>query len=260
MSVAAAPVKERFRYEVDLVDALEPTFATSIFKRHDPDVETFREVPAARGVPDLSAVRFDRDRVAQRVEAGVRCLSTDIEVRAVLALRAKAMTITELAARIGMSKDYVRRAVVPLLLDLGWLDGAGEKLRLRPEARPVGRRVVTVEAKLRDWLRAFNQARHQQLSADAAYIALDSAHSRVALERLDGIAQRGIGVIVVDAATNRHRVAVRPQRILRSVDTAVGRMLVAERSLELHLRGERAGQVAPVFGWYPPERREQPAS
>lgn len=76
-----------FRYEAELVDALELTFANSVFRRNDPDVETFREVPAVRGIPDLTAVRFDRDAIAQRTEHQIGCLTTDTEVRTVLALR-----------------------------------------------------------------------------------------------------------------------------------------------------------------------------
>lgn len=241
-----------FRYEIDLVDALEPRFALSVFRRNDPRVATFREVPAARGVPDLTAVRFDQNVIDARVAGGVRCLTTDIEVRAVLALRRGPLSIPEIAERVNSSREYVRRSLVPMLFQLGWLKEVGPLVVLRDEARPAGRRVVTVEAKLRDWLRAFNQARHQQLSADAAYIALDLAHARGAVEQASAIAARGIGIIVVDAATGRHSVIARPKTVLPRNQTQVGRALIAERSLELYLRGERAGQVAPVFGWFPP--------
>lgn len=239
-----------FRYENDLVSALEPTFAASLFRTVDENVQTFSEVPAVRGVPDLSVVRFNPEVVAARIETGVRCLTTHVEVRVVLALRRATMDLGQLAERLNLSRDYLRRSVLPMLVQLGWLETcAGGAIRLRPTARPAGVRVVTVEAKLKDWRRAFAQARHQQLSADAAYIALDAAHSRAPLGELQGIAERGIGVVIVDAETGEHTVAARPRPIYQRSSTAIGRMLVSERCLAMSLRGERAGQVAPVFGW-----------
>lgn len=151
-----------------------------------------------------------------------------------------------------MTRDYIRRAVLPLLERLNWVTQTNSTVTLNPPARFVGRRVVTVEAKLKDRGRAYNQAQNQQRSADAAYIALDATKTTAVKPHLDGIAERGIGVIEVDATTGRHRVLARPHPNVPKTATLVGRTLIAERCLDLALRGERAGQVAPVFGWTHP--------
>lgn len=253
MTTTVAVGKTRFRYESDLVDVLQPAFADSVFRRGDPNVTTFREVPAVRGIPDLVAVRFDPQAIAERGAHEVRCLSSDVEVRFVQALRRTGpLDIQTLTALVGLTRDYVRRSVLPMLEQLGWVTVADGVVSLRPGTQPVGRRVVTVEAKLRDWLRAFNQARNQLYSADAAYIALDEASAGAARAQLDAIAKRGIGVITVNADTNRHRVLIRPARVLDPAKTVVGRELIAERSFDLWQRGERSGQVSPVFGWFLP--------
>ena len=253
MTTTAARARTRFRYESDLVDVLQPTFADSVFRRGDSNVTTFREVPAVRGIPDLVAVRFDSKAIAERGVQEVRCLSSDVEVRVVQALRRTGpIDIQTLTGLAGFTRDYVRRSVLPRLEQLGWITVTNGLVSLRPGTQPVGRRVVTVEAKLRDWLRAFNQARNQLYSADAAYIALDEASAGTARGQLDAIAQRGIGVITVNADTNRPRVLIRPTRVLDPAKTVVGRELIAERSFDLWRRGERAGQVSPVFGWFPP--------
>ncbi|MCI0156811.1 hypothetical protein KNO15_08890 [Leifsonia shinshuensis] len=139
-----------------------------------------------------------------------------------------------------------------MLEQLGWTTTTAGQVTLQPGTQPIGRRVVTVEAKLRDWLRAFNQARNQLYSADAAYIALDETSATTAVKQVDAIAERGIGVITVNAESGRHRVLVRPKRALDPKKTSVGRELIAERSFGLWQAGERAGQVSPVFGWYLP--------
>lgn len=242
-----------FRYEADLVSVLRDDLPRLAF-RHEQfsPVEVFREVPAVHGVPDLAGLRFDFDRIAARDAAGVRPLSTATEVRAILAIGPEA-TAADIAARAKLSPDYVRRAVLPLLSDLGWVTRTvAGSVRVRPEARWVGRRVVTVEAKLRDWRKALAQARRQQLSADAAYIALDSGALSGIRDHLAEVARGGIGVIAVDAEHKRARVLARPARVSDPRRNA-GRALLAERSLEMMLRGTREGQIYPVFGRSAPQ-------
>jgi len=253
MLPAAPATTPRFRYESDMIPVISAALPTLSFGRTTVDeVELFTEVPAVFGIPDLTAIRFDFAAVTARTVAGVRPLATDAEVRLALALETHPTTLAELARRSGYSVDYVRRAVLPMLTENGWVTrGDNGDYRRAPASRWVSKRIVTVEAKLRDWSRALGQARRQRLSADAAYIALDMPAVKPIQDSLDRIAAGGIGVIGVDAASGRARVLVRPATV-RSSDSRVGRMLIAERCLEMWQRGERTGQVYPVFGWTAP--------
>lgn len=244
----AGPVAQ-FRYESEMIPALRAALPDLAFgHRYRHAVEVFTEVPAVHGRPDVVGVRFDRSAVRRRLAAGVVPLSGDAEVRAVQALGRHGADHRQIAASIGMSRDYVRRAVVPLLSDLGWVVRDGEQVVRRPEAVWVGQRVVTVEAKLRDWRRALAQARRQKHSADAAYIALDvRAAIRVAPYACQ-IADGGVGVLSVHPETGLVRVLARPVSSSRAT-TAVGRALIAERALEMMNRGTHEGQISPVFGW-----------
>ncbi|WP_454137774.1 hypothetical protein [Microbacterium paulum] len=252
-AVAERRESKGFRYEADMMPILRRALPRLAFRHESTSpVEIFSEVPAVHGVPDLAGIRFDFQRIAERAALGIRPLTTDSEVRAVLAVGNGAVTTREVADRTRMSPDYVRRAVAPLLIEQGWVEWDDDgRLRRRAGAQWVGKRVVTVEAKLRDWRRALTQARRQQLSADAAYIALDaSAVGRVA-EHLSEIARGGVGVISVDCDLQRARVLVRPT-VKQDSRRAVGRALLAERSVEMMLRGTREGQIYPVFGWTAP--------
>lgn len=240
----------RFRYESDMITVLNKTLPTLTFGRLTAaDVQVFSEVPAVFGIPDLTAIRFDWDAVNARLHAGIRPLTTDAEVRVVLALDSRPVTSAELADRSGYSADYVRRTVLPLLLDSGWVvpGDKGQFIRAA-DAAWVSKRIVTVEAKLRDWSRALAQARRQRLSADAAYIALQLPALNSIAESLDRIAEGGIGVIGVDPDSHRARVLARPKAFPQA-RSLVGRMLIAERCLDMWTRDEHAGQVYPVFGW-----------
>ncbi|MFK4729491.1 hypothetical protein ROT00_07380 [Agromyces mediolanus] len=254
MTTTAARRGTRFRYEADMLPALRAAIPELAFGReYRAAVETYREVPAVHGIPDLAAIRFDEAALARRDQAGITPLSTDVEVRAVLALGQEALNLGELAERMRATRDYVRRAVLPLLEGENWVVRTDDgRIRRHPDALWAARRVVTVEAKLRDWTRAVAQARRQRLSADAAYIAVDHAATASMLAELDAIAANGIGVITVGADTGRCRVLVRPQRVLTRNQTMVGRMLIAERCLDMRARGESDGQIYPVFGWTAP--------
>jgi hypothetical protein len=247
--VALADSPAEFRYESEMIPALRAALPDLAFgHRYRPYVEVFTEVPAVHGRPDVVGVRFDADALRRRTLAGIVPLSGDAEVRAIHALGKGGAEIGEIAARIGMSRDYVRRAVVPLLSDLGWIVRDAERVVRRPEADWAGQRVVTVEAKLRDWRRALAQARRQKRSADAAYIALDARSSARVAPHAAQIAQGGIGVLSVHPNSGRVHVLARPAASPKR-DTAVGRALIAERALEMMNRGTREGQISPVFGW-----------
>lgn len=243
----------RFRYESDMLPVLTRSLTDLTFGRTTAaEAQVFLEVPAVHGVPDVTAIRFDWAAVSRRASSGVRPLTTDAEVRVALALTSAPSLPSEVAARSGLSSDYVRRAVLPLMIEAGWVSRHKDgRLARARDALWVSKRIVTVEAKLRDWSRAIGQARRQQLSADAAYVALELATVLFIADSLPRIADGGIGVIGVDAASGRARVLVRPGRLPRE-RSIVGRMLIAERCLAMWERGERSGQVYPVFGWTHP--------
>lgn len=255
MSVAVAAPTPAFRYESDLVAVVERDLTAAVFSASSRNaVEVFTEVPARLGVPDVSAVRYDWDAVRARVVDRVQPLTAEPSVRAALLLRRRRLSLADLAGELRMSLDHVRRAVVSDLREHGWLAETGDVLQLRESAKPTGVRVVTVEAKLRDWQGALGQARRQRYSADDAYVALDARAAGRLHADLPAIARQGIGVIAVDPATLTMRVMQRPTARLRGRSNLVGRTLIAERGLEMLGRGEHAGAVYPVFGWTLPQR------
>lgn len=247
-SALATPYAQ-FRYESEMIPALRAALPALAFgHRFRHAIEVFTEVPAIHGRPDVVGIRFDQLAVQQRRVAGIVPLSGDAEVRSVHALGLHGADHGQIASSIGMSRDYVRRSIVPLLSDLGWVLRDGENVIRRPEAVWVGQRVVTVEAKLRDWRRALSQARRQKNSADAAYIALDIRAAARMTPYARQIAEGGVGVLSVDPDSGSVRVLARPAASSK-VATVVGRSLIAERALDMMNRGTHEGQISPVFGW-----------
>lgn len=251
---ATPPDRLQFRYESDLVEALRPALSRTLFSPLVRDqIEIFSEIPAVHGIPDLAAIRFDWESVRRRSLLGIQPLTSDTEVRVVLAISNRRLTPAQISDRVGLSEEHLQRSVLPYLTEQGWIrktsSGRVEKLR---EARNVGIRIITIEAKLRNWRSALHQARRQRFSADAAYIALESSRTLSIVNDIPFMAAQGIGVLSVNAETNQVSVLARPTNSLPSGSTSIGRMLIAERCLDMWNRGEREGQIYPVFGWSRP--------
>lgn len=239
----------RFRYEADMIPSLKRAIPELAFgHRYRDDVDVFTEVPAEFGKPDVVAVRFDRRAITVRDRLGVQPLLGYSEVRVVHAIGSAGAEIGEISAEIGLSRDHLRRAVVPLLSDLGWIYREGDRYLRRREVEWAVRRVVTVEAKLGDWRRALYQARRQLTSSDATYIALDASSTNRVRPYLSELSAAGVGVLTVSAATSVVATLSRPTRSGK-VAGAVGRSLLGERTLAMLAEGRHEGAIGPVFGW-----------
>lgn len=64
------------------------------------------------------------------------------------------------------------------------------------------RDVVAVEAKLKDWRRALNQAYRYKWFASRSYVLLDDAHLKPAIKNLTSFQEMGVGLMSLDLAGN----------------------------------------------------------
>lgn len=206
------------------------------------------EVQAAAGVPDVVAAVLDKVVVADRVQTGF--VTDRTSLAALLALsdalaRDSGLNAQQVAAAVGITVRYAASVVLPGLVTRG--------LAATPEAdlwaatqryRSSALRLVTVEAKLRDWRRGLGQAARHAAGADAAWLVLDSACTRPAEAYAGWFRTAGVGLAALNEAG-----ALRPVLAPTGVDVLrVRRELLAERTAALHCSGIRSGPVGLVFG------------
>jgi hypothetical protein len=203
------------------------------------------EIACSAGVPDLVLLDLDEEALASR--AGTSMLVEPVDVRVMLALQASPavpVTTNQLAQRVLVSTDHLRRRVLPRLVAGGHVEDADGACRSQYQFRSLARRVVTVEAKLRNWRAGLGQATRHTAVADEAWLVLDADTCRAAAARSDWFTTYGVGLAslssdaeltrLVEPSVNRSR---QPQR-----------ELLVERTVGLHLRGEVSGPLPRVFG------------
>ncbi|NJL23754.1 MAG: hypothetical protein HC902_00270 [Calothrix sp. SM1_5_4] len=68
------------------------------------------------------------------------------------------------------------------------------------EYRPVTSFVVSIEAKLKNWQRALEQAQRYKKFSDLSFVLLDGSHAEVAIKNIDKFREKNIGLICLSEA------------------------------------------------------------
>lgn len=180
------------------------------------------EVPAAQGIADVVAVRFDLDALHQRFESGVGPITSPLRVRVLNLLRSDRPTRTStLATRLGTSATALTRSTLWPLADLGLVELRTDTVKSSGAWRPVPAHITAVELKLSKWRDALRQADNFAISADRAWLVLDAARSAAAIRESAFIATFGVGLAVIKSTGELRVVAPprgrRPERWLRAL-------------------------------------------
>lgn len=239
-----------FRWERDMLPPLAAAVGALAPPSGQERVHVLTEVASVSGVPDLVAVRFDRDAIGERRGAGLAPVTDLTQVRTLVAVADGGRTAGQLATAAQVTVAYMRGKILPALVGAGWLEsitGRGCSAIVSPRhiLRPLARNLITVEAKKAAWQRALNQAMRHAPSSDGCFIALDAARATPAIAQQDAIRKLGVGLLTVDPMTGRVTVVARPHR---HPSDPVRRTVLAERAWQLTLTGQTAGPTFPVFG------------
>jgi hypothetical protein len=117
--------------------------------------------------------------------------------------------LIDLPYRRQFSTDYfARRAhvgmetatrVLSLYVEAGFCERKSKTYWVKSYTpRPLFKRIVAIEAKLRDWRRALYQSSRYQLFANAVWVLLDEKHSKVAKANKDEFVLRNIGLATLN--------------------------------------------------------------
>ncbi|MBL0742741.1 hypothetical protein [Chryseolinea lacunae] len=91
----------------------------------------------------------------------------------------------------------VRRSLHKLQMN-GYIDSKDELFRAKRSYSHVISKSVAVEAKLKDWKRALNQAFRYRWFASQAFVVLDSKYSLPAVKNLSHFKKMNVGLAVID--------------------------------------------------------------
>lgn len=239
-------VARGFSAEADMLGFI----AASVPALAGPDAVAVFEVPSAAGVPDVVAAVFDDEAIASWVggsfvtdQAGVAALLALSDARA----NGRALDASQVAAAIGVSVAYSRSRVLPGLAGRGLavMTGPGRWVATSEYRSPTVR-LVTIEAKLRNWRKGLSQAARHVPGADAAWLVLDAAHARPAEQGTAWFRALGVGLALLDRdGTLTPLLEPSAFGVLR-----VRRELLAQRLACMRSCGAVSGPPARVFGRY----------
>ena len=251
MTLTISDRPKRFAFETELVETLRPALPRTLFPRKvSGRIEVFSEVPARIGIPDLTVIRFKPEILQLRHVSSIEPLETVNQIAIALALESGSLSLELLSRKVALPTNLLRNAILPQLRDSGWVVFSNQvEISRRPEAIWAHKKIITIEAKLKDWSGGIAQARRQSLSSDESYIALDAANSEPIKCHIEGLATRGLGVLLAEAERGKVTLVSRPVPNAPDKNSALlGKALIAERCIAMEEKGIYRGEIFPVFG------------
>lgn len=208
------------------------------------------EVPAAVGIADVVAVRFDPAVVRRRLDSGIGPLCSPLRVRALDRLRTdRPMRVSTLASKLGSNPRALTHSTLGPLAEMGMVELVGDSVRATGAWEPAATHVTAVELKLSKWRDALRQADNFALSADRSWVVLDSARATSAIAAGDVFAQFGVGLAVLRGAGELQVInqpaGRRPERWLRAI-IAERAWAIAESEVAALASGRFSDEQAPA--------------
>ncbi len=170
------------------------------------------EVPAAVGIADIVAVRYDPDALRRRMETGVGPVCSPLRIRLLAMLRCdRTMRVSTVAGKLGSNPRALTRSSLGPLVELGLLEFVGDGVKATGRWETVAAHVTAVELKLSNWKGALRQADNFALSADRSWVVLDGARAGGAVAARETFKAFGVGLALLDGG-GALRVISRPGR------------------------------------------------
>jgi len=185
------------------------------------------EVPAAVGIVDLLAVRFDAEALRLRKAGGVGPICSPLRIRVLDALRDGRWRDAQVIAHtVGSNLPALRRSTLRPLTEAGLIEFDGKRIRSTLAWLPVGERLTAVELKLSKWQGALRQADNFARSVDRSWVVVDAARARAATQQPELFRECGVGLATL-GQDGRLKICARPGR---RRPTRWLRALIAERA------------------------------
>jgi hypothetical protein len=218
------PQTQPFRLERDMLDYLERALPGPLNLPDEGQWRLLREPAIGSVVPDLL---IGIPRTSEQKRTRKRC--TLVQTHIVAALESEgALSTRQLIKRLYLREENAHAALAQLLR-FGTIIKAGPNRWAVAEAASIRQfEVVAIEAKLRRWREALDQAITYREFSDRAYVVLDGNQVRSAIRIIPVFREAGVGLFLqygpilaleADAATTRKNIC--PHRV-QAVDKLFG--------------------------------------
>lgn len=197
------------------------------------DFKTKSEFEYEGGRADLVFLKNSQRYLARRArELGLTIPIENREyIRFFLQIHRRNEITRDYFLELGQKDSYQKRKGLEWLVDRGFIEEKGSKVRTVPELRRHVTSSYSVELKLSDWKTALEQAYRGKAFANKQYVAIDSAHADSALESIQKFRKFNVGLITVREGVGAE-IQFEPDRITPFSD--IQKWKLNESSLQIY--------------------------
>ena len=189
----------RFQSETELITMLKQTLR-QIFRRDN--IEIFEEVSLGYGVADMVVCYLDYSKTDSSPE--VFLTRPDINIYKIIN-NAQSVTFDIISDTTRSSKQTISESLNKLV-NLNYVNREDNFFTIQKEYELPFKNSFAIEAKLKDWKRALNQAQRYKWFADYSYVVMDEHYSQPAIQNINTFIKHNIGLATINTKGdfNRH--------------------------------------------------------
>lgn len=185
---------------------------------------TYTEYRTPWAIPDILAVSPNESKVHQRILKGQLIpLTRELYWEIIRLIPDKEenryIRINKISERTGLSVSYLETKILKLLKKNRYIEIHDDKCVKINGFHPYSNTLVSVEAKVKNWKKAGEQALRHQKFVNQAYVALPHKHIRPAIKNIGSFKKANIGLLEVDDENNMIIEHNRPNYHLPEMDT-----------------------------------------
>jgi hypothetical protein len=182
----------KFQSETELINVLKRTLK-KVFWRDN--IELFEEVSLGYGIADLVICNIDYPKIS-KTDSDVFLTRTDINIYNII-YSSPRVSFDTIYDTTRSSKQNISDSLLKLI-NLAYVKHEDNYFTIQNKYELPYKNSFAIEAKLKDWKRAINQAQRYKWFAEYSYVVLDEHYSHPAVQNLDSFVKHNIGLAAVN--------------------------------------------------------------
>lgn len=178
----------KFQTEIELVNVLKRTLQNIYSKGN---IEIFDEVSLGYGIADVVVCNLVKPR--ENLEDSKYILSSfDINVYSLIS-KSESISFDDILEITRNSKRSITQTL-KILIDCKYVRQSGTELSINNDYELIFDLSFAIEAKLKNWKRALQQAYRYKWFAEYSYVVMDSFYSKSAIKNIDQFKKYNVGL------------------------------------------------------------------
>ena len=184
-----------FRYEYQMIPHIENGLIETLpYLKSSKNVLKGYEISLGWGVADLVLCPQEKNNMFKPV-------TSLLAIQVLYSMKKnEELDLEQIYQRTLIKKNILNGRVIYPLLNSGYIEECGDKYKKVSDIKVETRNLIAVEAKLRDWRRAFKQALRYRLFANRVFVVLANSNIKPLIKNggLEMYREEGIGLATVD--------------------------------------------------------------